>query len=714
MKVVAAVKGAVQTIKGAVNNAVNNAVTEASNEATKEATVFLVKHILPVAIHETLLQGTVAGKPVDSIAGGAGRKAARAVGEKLAHAAVQAIKSAEQAIETALPVSGGVAYEPPITLYTETYECNRPTPGTFWTQLQEATPIVIMGDKVVDLYAQLVDRSKFEDELCGGDKDEAVKLSHLLEMIPEVVKRNTGSAVEVAEMLRGKPGVGKMRDAMYDAAIHGGGPVVGWTGTYEKSAEDLRNLEVVVRLLSQTTSNERMTEEEKKLVSLVREKTWSAVVGFNKDWSAIVKRGPLDMTRFGSRYGSVPLAVLREHTVRLIPDPVPQASAVVNFGLGEWGLLESLRGLVKFAAERFKLSDPEKAAKLAAYAERGQSLGQELLGMYVVRQHVGFEEPGTGYALAVATGTLRALPRTSVYAHATRCLLVYIRALLLPTDDNEKIDGVVAGLPMPKKEAGPRPYELPDVPLACRGVPVGHDARTRRLVRDVCAKNGELVEKGEAMEWLITTFGEGAIPDVNAAMVDAMFEMHDALGALAITKVGGAVAASVAKTLADMQKVELTVGQRRRLEVMQTRVKEASGKGGVDESGAEMYYAHIAAQAKDGKPHGLTAHEFGVAHTAFYVGPTVVYRAPLVEEAPAHGSWMGSLLALMVPSLQSVVDAASDAASGRKVQYRGGEPPGVGYALYALLPVLDHASVMGYGAVKERTLMAVKCLLRAK
>jgi hypothetical protein len=94
------------------------------------------------------------------------------------------------------------------------------------------------------------------------------------------------------------------------------------------------------------------------------------------------------------------------------------------------------------------------------------------------------------------------------------------------------------------------------------------------------------------------------------------------------------------------------------------------------------------------------------------VGPTVVYRAPLVEDAPAHGSWMGSLLALMVPNnVQSVVDAASDAASGRKVQYRGSEPPGVGYAMYALLPVLDHASVMGYGAVKERTLTAVRCLL---
>ena len=90
----------------------------------------------------------------------------------------------------------------------------------------------------------------------------------------------------------------------------------------------------------------------------------------------------------------------------------------------------------------------------------------------------------------------------------------------------------------------------------------------------------------------------------------------------------------------------------------------------------------------------------------------MVYRAPLVEDAPAHGSWMGSLLALMVPNnVQSVVDAASDAASGRKVQYRGGEPPGVGYALYALLPVLDHASVMGYGAVKKSTLMAVRCLL---
>ncbi len=120
------------------------------------------------------------------------------------------------------------------------------------------------------------------------------------------------------------------------------------------------------------------------------------------------------------------------------------------------------------------------------------------------------------------------------------------------------------------------------------------------------------------------------------------------------------------------------------------------------------YYEHVVRRANDGKPHGLHAHEFGVAHTAFYIGPTVVYRWPLVEARAQPSSWMGALLARLVPDpVKSVVDAAWDAASGRAVQYRGGEHPGVGYALYALLPVLDHASAMGYKIVQHHTLGAI-------
>jgi hypothetical protein len=292
-------------------------------------------------------------------------------------------------------------------------------------------------------------------------------------------------------------------------------------------------------------------------------------------------------------------------------------------------------------------------------------------------------------------------------------MLMYVRALLLDTDGGDAgIDRVVGGLRAPPNKGKGAAEYMPAVPRACRGAPDGHDARTRRLVREVCAQNGELVEKARALRWLEDTFGaEGDIT------VDAMFEMHEGLGALAAVKQKG-VLENVRKALARLEDASLTVAQRRRLEVVQERVAEVVGVVKAKDTGAAVY-AHVAAKAKDNEPHGLDAHELGVAHTAFHVGPTVVYRAPLVEaDAPAHGSWMGALLARLVPDrVQSVVDAASDAASGRKVQYRGCEPPGVGYALYALLPVLDHASAMckagagEYAFVKKHTLSAIERLL---
>ena len=722
--------------------------------AVTHATANIIKHVVPAALlpPQAGPAGQAEADANDSGASKLAKRAGRAVGEGVARMAVQAMQGAEasaiQAIERALPVSGVAAYVPPVELYTEVYECDdkvRPKYEAFKSTLEDA---VSLGewDTVLKLYAQVFDRGAFEETLCGVDREDAKKRQLLLDTIAEVVKGSTQTAVEIAEMLggerenggpkKGGPEKGErepkanasLRAAICAAAIRASEPESGilW-GWYTKSATDLRNLEVFVRAI-RPDPNAEPDEDERALVARVRAATWSAVLSIFSSYGA----EPIDMTRFGSRYGVVPLPVLRDYTVQMLPDVVEHASEAVNFGLGEWGLLDSLGRVMRFAVERFKLSDPEKAARVEAYAQRGKTLGDELLGLYVVRQHVGFERRGVGYALAVATGTLRTLPRTTEYAHAIRCLLAYIRDLLgqqIGPATDEAIACVALASPssaetnITPKAPKPGPeYTLPSVPLACRGAPAAHDARTRRLVREVCARNAELVEKGRAVEWLNATFAKATVTAGAAVTVDAMFEMHDALGAVVSRKLASDVARNVANALETMSAAtDLTVTQRRRLEVLQTRFAEALGGGKAPSRGGgarggeapsphphRSYYEHVVRRAKDGKPHGLHAHEFGVAHTAFYVGPTVVYRWPLVEARAQPSSWMGALLARLVPDpVQSVVDAAWDAASGRAVQYRGGERPGVGYALYALLPVLDHASAMGYKIVQHHTLVAI-------
>ena len=710
-----AVKGAVKGAKG-IFGGIKDAKSDAVNAAIGETAARVIEYALPAA-----LQTSAAGMLPAADGNGLGRTIGESIAKGAVHAMALAMQNAEasvtQAIEHALPVSGVAAHVPPVELYTDVDECSRVRPTLEALSMSLPEAMQAMGDQVVELYAQVIDRGTFEDELCRTvDGDEATKMNMLIDAIPDLVARSTEAAVAVAEILRRKPGgaetpTGRMRVAMYDAAVSAAKPVGGvFWGEYTKSAEDLRNLEVVVRQLRPSGPP---TEEERRLVARVREATWSA----------ILEHGPVDVTRLGSRHGVVPLPVLRDFTVQLFPDPVPRASEAENFGLGEWGLLDSLRRLVKFAVERFKNSDPESAAKIHAYAERGRSLGHELLGLYVVRQHVGFERAGTGYALAVATGTLRALPRAREYAHAIRCMLVYVRALLFGAergDDDGRIDDLVGGLsPKPKGDNKAKAEYMPAVPRACRARPEGHDARTRRLVRDVCAKNEELVEKARARKWLEDTFDKGARNDIP---IDELFAMHERLGALAVVtkRVADNVVETLARMHTDADRTVLTVTQRRRLEVLQTRVAEATraSAGDIEDAGAAVS-AHLASKAKERAPHGLNAHEFGVAHTAFYVGPTVAYRWPLVDaDARAHGSWMGALLAYLAPGpVQSVVEAASDFASRRKVQYRGCEPPGVGYAIYALLPVLDHASAMckagasGYASVQQSTLRAIECLL---
>ena len=66
--------------------------------------------------------------------------------------------------------------------------------------------------------------------------------------------------------------------------------------------------------------------------------------------------------------------------------------------------------------------------------------------------------------------------------------------------------------------------------------------------------------------------------------------------------------------------------------------------------------------------------------------------------------------------VSDVAEAGAEAMRGRVVQYKSTESPGVGYALYALIPILDHASTMSrvsdqYEPLKGATLRAIKRLL---
>jgi hypothetical protein len=72
------------------------------------------------------------------------------------------------------------------------------------------------------------------------------------------------------------------------------------------------------------------------------------------------------------------------------------------------------------------------------------------------------------------------------------------------------------------------------------------------------------------------------------------------------------------------------------------------------------------------------------------------------------------MLHKLVPSVADALDAATEPAVA--VQYNADELPGVGYALYTLLPLLDHSSAMlkagqDYSTVPRLTLTAIqKCL----
>ncbi len=160
--------------------------------------------------------------------------------------------------------------------------------------------------------------------------------------------------------------------------------------------------------------------------------------------------------------------------------------------------------------------------------------------------------------------------------------------------------------------------------------------------------------------------------------------------------------------LAQQKKPATTVAQKRRLAVLQTRLAEVTGRAVTVLPTASLVYEHIKGRAERNKPHGLEAHELGVAHWTI---PGVPIRVPFLSDMPTLGAWM---LRELAPSVADVRDAA--AAPFTAMHYKADEKPGVGFALYTLLPLLDHASAMrkasdAYAAVHGATLRAIRRLL---
>ena len=141
-----------------------------------------------------------------------------------------------------------------------------------------------------------------------------------------------------------------------------------------------------------------------------------------------------------------------------------------------------------------------------------------------------------------------------------------------------------------------------------------------------------------------------------------------------------------------------------------------------EESVAPPYdglYEHLAARAAANLPHEVRDEELGVAHETYEAAGTVVYRMPLLEERrPGLVRTLARLLGAVLPTCVSDLALSAAAVTRvRVVQYAATEPAGVGYVLYALLPILDHASAMclagePYEETKRATLRAISLALQ--
>jgi hypothetical protein len=137
----------------------------------------------------------------------------------------------------------------------------------------------------------------------------------------------------------------------------------------------------------------------------------------------------------------------------------------------------------------------------------------------------------------------------------------------------------------------------------------------------------------------------------------------------------------------------------------------------------EGVYDHIALCASTNATCALNEAELGVMHTTYEAAGQIAYRWPMLEaardasfaqKAQKAVTWL--VRGLMPTCVSDVAEAGAEAMRARVVQYKSTESPGVGYALYALIPILDHASTMcrvahEYEPLKGATLRAIERLV---
>jgi hypothetical protein len=162
--------------------------------------------------------------------------------------------------------------------------------------------------------------------------------------------------------------------------------------------------------------------------------------------------------------------------------------------------------------------------------------------------------------------------------------------------------------------------------------------------------------------------------------IDELFALHSDLDVLALDS-----EAELAMRVRGWLRMD-DVAKKRRLAVLQTRIAEVTDTPASVLQTAAAVYAHVESCAHRNEPRGLEAHEVGMEHWAI---PGVPVYVPTMTSIPSSGAWM---LRKLVPSVADALDAATEPAVA--VQYKADERPGVGSALYTLLPLLDHSSAM--------------------
>ena len=706
-------------------------------------------------------------------------KAPRGLGQNVNDAAVRGIEgTAVEMVRAAMPADdvGGQSRVAPAELYTVETElvdgterrADHPTCAAMFT------PNGRDGrERALDYYASVLDTGAFEKDLCPRALADLGSITRgLVREIPAIVERDTASGVKIASMVaRAKRNgdsvrvaiAGALQAALLESVIREvrepeSGLLTMLVGANPRSAEDLRNAEVVHRIL-----------EQPKPTAIVERARAAA-------WDAIVANKPIDMARFGSRHAYAP--ALGKYTTTFSPDRSSGMTDETMAALGRWGVTDSLISSVHDASSRAR-ERAERAHPVTT--ERAVEAAGALRGLYVTEQHVGYESAGVGYAIVVAHGALRQI-NDAAYAHAASCLLEYVRDLVflgerVPEAAEAAIEQAVARLaPLPSPKA-PQPYSLPRVPLACRGTPPGHDARTQRVIRRACALNDELVQKSLAVSRLRESLGTDQA--ASGLTLERMFALHDDLDAVALlgdergafldradralqrlkgkplgteerrafldranrafqrlkALKGSPLARKETKEETELARAQLKellsesarlVTETRRVVVLRHKILALRGATlGRTKMDApyEGVYDHIARCANANELCGLNEAELGIMHTTYEAAGQIAYRWPMLEaardasfaqKAQKAVAWL--VRGLMPTCVSDVAEAGAEAMRGRVVQYKSTESPGVGYALYALIPILDHASTMSrvsdqYEPLKGATLRAIKRLL---